>query len=406
MECKISIEKSTSKPYLYYIIIYLLLINIKSFQNFNAFTLLSNDILLITDVGIFKYNPSTDTQTIIKSSNIISSQDDQNYISVSQFTENEGGYIICRLKKTIFVFNSNLNTEYGNFEVGEIESCYCDIKSYKTLNGEITIIISYINSECKIKILMYQININQQNNFSQLIHEDIRQVITKDRIPQIILNKGITCEIIVKSTYYNKLYACFVADIQTFSISASVFDLENDLSFLYFSENVIQIAGTLIIKSTISSNKKNVFICLIESNNYLTCLVYNSESNKLSDKIEFFDGCSLNSPNTGVKYVNEKNEYSAYCYSSQGNKMKFIKFDENLNIKDKDENNDKCYNFFDIANNPCHTIHNSYLLYVKNLSKYYMFRSCNINGVYELKLLDITETCNTKIEDTGFNIKN
>lgn len=63
---------------------------------------------------------------------------------------------------------------------------------------------------------------------------------------------------------------------------------------------MIQTAGTLIIKITISPNKKDVFICLIENNNYLTCLVYNSESNELTDKIGFFDGFHLNSPNTGV----------------------------------------------------------------------------------------------------------
>ena len=41
------------------------------------------------------------------------------YISFTQFTEEEGGYIICRLKNTIFVFDQNLNNEYGNFEVDE-----------------------------------------------------------------------------------------------------------------------------------------------------------------------------------------------------------------------------------------------------------------------------------------------
>ena len=49
--------------------------------------------------------------------------------------------------------------------------------------------------------------------------------------------------------------------------------------------------------------------------------------------------------------------------------MKFIKFDENLNIKDKDEDFYQCYNYFDIANATCYTIVNSYLLYIKNDNK-------------------------------------
>ena len=166
MEPKINILKTISKSYLYFIVIYLLIIEIKSFQYFNVFNLLSDEFLLITDEGIIKFNPSTNTQTTIKSSNTISSQDDQNYISFFQFTEEEGGYIICRLKKSVFVFNSNLDNEYGNFELNEIENFYCDMKSYKTLDGKITIIFSYINNDCKIRLLMYQININQENNFA------------------------------------------------------------------------------------------------------------------------------------------------------------------------------------------------------------------------------------------------
>ena len=83
MERKINIVKTTSKSYLYFIVIYLLIIEIKSFQYFNVFYLLSGEFLLITDEGIIKFNPSTNTPSTIKSSNIISSQDDQNYISFS-----------------------------------------------------------------------------------------------------------------------------------------------------------------------------------------------------------------------------------------------------------------------------------------------------------------------------------
>ena len=273
MELKIKIEQNSSKTYLYFIIIYLLIIEIKSFRNFNAFNLLSNDILLITDVGIIKYDASTDTQTTIKSSTLIASQEDQNYISVSEFTEDEGGYIICRLKSTIFVFNSNLNNEYGNFEVSEISTVYCDMKSYKTLGAKLRIIINYINNECKMVLLMYQINVNQVDNFAKLIHQDSRQVISLYGYPQNILNKGISCELIVKSTYNNKLLACFVADQQTSAVIASIFDLEKNLTFLYFSENLKVVSGTSIIKSTISPNRKNSFVCLVEGNGYLTCRV-------------------------------------------------------------------------------------------------------------------------------------
>ena len=52
MKYKIKIENNILKSCLYYAIIYILIINIKSFQNFKAYNLISNDIVLITDQGI------------------------------------------------------------------------------------------------------------------------------------------------------------------------------------------------------------------------------------------------------------------------------------------------------------------------------------------------------------------
>ena len=406
MKYKIIIENNNFKSYLYYIIIFLLIINIKSFQNFKAFNLISNDIVLITDQGIIKYDTSSNTQTTIKESTIISSLNDQDYISFTQFPENEGGYAICRLKNTIFVYNNNLDNLYGSFEISEIQNFYCDMNPYKTLDGRITIIISYINGDQKLRILMFKINKGQTDNFGELIHEVTRQVKNKDGLEMNALNKAISCELMVKSNYNNKLLTCFAAEQQYYSVIASIFNPENSLSFLNFSENLIETSGTSIIKSAISPNKKNSFICLIDNNGYLNCFVYNSETNKLSEKIKFFDGCQQYSHNTDVRYISETNEYSANCFTSD-TQMKFIKFNENLNIKDTNQENTKCYHHFPVSNEQCYSVYYSYLLYVKSDSKYYMLRNCDMNSNnYVLNLLIISETCNTNIDKTGFNIEN
>ena len=407
MKYKIKNENNILKSCLYYAIIYTLIINIKSFQNFKAYNLISNDIVLITDQGIIRSNTSSGTQTSILESNIISSQNDQDYISFTQFPENEGGYAICRLKNTIYVFSDNLDNFCGSFEISEIENFYCDIKSYKTLEGEITIIIIYINDNQRLRLLMYKINIGQTTNFLELIHEDTRQVKNKyGATDSNVLNKAISCELVAKSGYSNKLLACFAAEQQYFTVFASIFDPENNLSFLYFSENLVDTNGTCMIKSAISPNKKNSFICLIDGNSYLNCLVYNSETNQLSDIINFIGNCQQYSYNTDVRYISETNEYSVNCYSIDGY-MKFIKFNENLNIKDKAQENDKCYYSFQVSNEECYAVYYSYLLYVKNENKYFMFRNCDIDHInYEVKLLSISDTCDTKIEKIGFDIEN
>ena len=107
------------------------------------------------------------------------------------------------------------------------------MKSYKTLDGRITIFISYINGNQKLRILMYKINIGQTDNFGELIHQTTRNVQNKNGIEMNVLNKAISCELIIKSNHNNKLLACFVADQQYYSVIASIFNPENDLSFLY-----------------------------------------------------------------------------------------------------------------------------------------------------------------------------
>ena len=137
-------NKSITKSYLYYIILFLFINVIKSFTYFQAFSLFK-DIILITDEGIFKYDPSTGNNLLIQSTNVIASQLDLDYVSFAQFPIDDGGYVLIRLKKYVYVFNEALSSYIGHIEVGNIDNFYSVIKTYKTLEGKNTIIISYIN---------------------------------------------------------------------------------------------------------------------------------------------------------------------------------------------------------------------------------------------------------------------
>ena len=60
-------------------------------------------------------------------------------------------------------------------------------------------------------------------------------------------------------------------------------------------------------------------------------------------------GCGAFKYYTGIKYVKEQNEYIGYCFLSNG-KLNMIKFDENFNIKDIDDNSNKSYIHFEYYN--------------------------------------------------------
>ena len=83
-----------------------------SFKYFKAHTLLSNKILLITNDGIIEYDPQLVTLKTIMNTSIIGSNSDLEFTSFAQFPSEEGGYIFCRLKENIYIFDESLDTCY------------------------------------------------------------------------------------------------------------------------------------------------------------------------------------------------------------------------------------------------------------------------------------------------------
>ena len=104
-------EKIYTNVCIFFFIIIISFINIHSIQYFKSFNLLSNDnLVLITDEGIIKYDPSKQNETLVQSSNNIQSNGDIKLVEFTQFPLEDGGYVICRLKDYIYIFDKTLDT--------------------------------------------------------------------------------------------------------------------------------------------------------------------------------------------------------------------------------------------------------------------------------------------------------
>ena len=308
MNKKIKIGKSMLRKNLFLILIHLLLPYLKSFTYFKAFSLLSNDVALITDEGIIRYEISTGQKYSIKPSNLIKSENDQDLIPFAQFHLDKGGYVICRIKSTIYIFDEYLSTFIYSFEINEITEFICILTPYKSNEGKNMIIISFINNNQKIEVLMYQIDIDQ----SQAVFDsqNVKQAINKDGNIRNILNKVVSCQLMASSNYDHNLLTCFVCIEEYFSITTMIFDPKNSLSFLYYSNNLKKTEGISIIDSSLSPDDKFSVICYIEFSGNLYCLTYNSETNKFSNIIKLINDCQGFQYNMGVKYINEKEKFS------------------------------------------------------------------------------------------------
>ena len=289
-----------SKIYFFTILFASLFISAQSFKYFKAFTLLSNKVLIITEEGIIKYDPETDSLTPIIESNLISSPNDIGLISFAQSPSDEGGYIYCRIKSLIYVLNENLsNNQFFTVEADEISNIYCTLVPYKKINGDITLMVNYIKNG-KIKILMYKIDLNQVE-ISSCIAEVCQKLKNIELNREIdALEKAITCQLI--PSINNKLLSCFSIEQQFFNIIACAFDPENNLSLLYFSDNMKKTDGTSIISSIYIDGK--VFVCFVDYKEILVCDVYDIQTKLFDDIIKLEDiNCGLNTFNMDIKYV-------------------------------------------------------------------------------------------------------
>ena len=389
-------ENMKLNKYLFFILIFLLYPS-QCFKYFKVYPLFSKDFLLITDEGIIKFSSITKAYIFIKESDIISSEADLDYISFSQLSLVEGGYVFARLNSHIFIFDGSLTNFYQDLTVDEILNSFCVLNPYKTKEGKLGLIISYINGAQHMRILNYQINLNDETNPGILIKEIIQDVIGYETNNlQKVLPKGITCQLISLTENVNDFLACFTIDIQNFSIVASFFYIENDLSFLYFSSNSIKTNGTSIIDSVISPNKDKIFICFIDYKSFLDCILYDLKINKFDDLIKLNIKCNVNAYNIDVQYISEEQEYMVYCLDNYD--IKFIKFNQDNKIKEIDKDNSKCFIQFNVITNNNYNIYSRNLLYIQNEGKYYVMKSINSNNQDHYDLLNVPENCNTKLE--------
>ena len=376
-----------------FITIGFLIIPLKSFKCFRAYNLLSNYILLITNEGIEVYDPQLNEHTILTESDLITGDSDIDYISFAQSPSDEGGYIYCRLKNYVFIYDESFKS-YGKFEI-KTANIYCVLNPYKTLEGNNTLIVTYINGNQKIDISIYTIDLNNSESPGFLyINNDRINLITSVGNPTLAINKGISCQFMYSSNYTNNLFVCFALAQTTYSMNALVIDPENSLEVIKYSNNVKQAEGLSAIDSALNPNQKESIVCIIDSNYNLQCLIYDFENNEFTDFEIMTDNCQLYPLNMGIKYVKERREYYVFCGIQSNIKYSFIRLDQNYNSK--------CNTTISVSIPGIYNYYSTRLLYDKNRHSYYFLYSCAKNNNDFFGLLEI-QNCNYMANDSIIN---
>ena len=131
--------------------------------------------------------------------------------------------------------------------------------------------------------------------------------------------------------------------------------------------------GAKIIKSQLSTDEKKSFVCYINNQNNVYCLIYNIDENNWSDENIYLDNCKLEISSLNIEYLDNLDVYILYCFQSS-TKYNLQKFDSSFAKKEDNENG-----VYDLSNTlvDCSEYYVSSL--VHNINNIKMFVYCNNN---------------------------
>ena len=375
---------------LIFIIISLLKVPVVSFKYFKAFNILSNDILLISDAGIIKYNIELDIKYLIASFTIENPDFNIQYISENQFSSEDGGYIICRINEYIYILSEDASFSYGNITISEIHNKYIELIPYITSDSIKSFIVCYINDQSEIISILHGINIPKFEESKIIFQTNQRIEYEEGKIASISL-RSIGCKLIDIENKQNIL-TCFIATNDNYMNAISM-EQENNFNQIEINRKDVNVIASLITVEN-GPNKANHLICFADSSIF-RCIKYNSILKEWDNVTISLNECIFFHYNRGLKYINE--EYLVYCYNSYY-QLTYIKLDEEYNQKQFNENG-KCTTTISY----CYTMYTSTLLYNKNDNNYSILSECSFSRDI-FRISNINDECEVNVNDINITL--
>jgi len=366
------------------LIIFILLINVvKCYQLLKTFNTLSNDVIILCEDGIIKYDTKTETQTLIEPYNILKGIGNIKFVSISQFPLEEGGYILCRIQNYIYLLSRDANESYGFVYVDGIYNVYTEMIHYTTKNNKKSFIIAFIN-QLKINLLMYEINFTSYND-TELSFKIEHQILYGD---STIFDHIISCEVMMISNE-DKLLSCFLFN-NKMNIISSIFDPENNFKLLNLTSEIEENEVRIITRIPSVDPKKNL-VCYINSSNNLKCFIYTLANEEWTEPFVLFEYCTNPYNSRGIIYNNKKNEYLIYCYTSDF-LLSMIKLDENFDVKYTSSESEICRFTFELEY--YYSMSTSSLFYSEYKDTYYIASyGFGPNDYEKFRISEIEDKC-------------
>ena len=305
-------------------------------------TLLNGNNVLIDSLGIHFFNSDLsiedDSKKIIFGEQILTSE---NYCKtvISQFSLNDGGYIMILIMNKIYFFQSDgtLLTSTPIDLSSIINSAYYNLTPYKKDGNYLYYIISYTNMDNK-KLILHCFKFNYDSIDNENVISKEFDIVGQQYNYQASYLSGGSCTFLLTSSEYNIL-VCFYAFFYPTEIHSRAFDPSNDFEEIteyyktfYENDNV-----NFYYYLSVFGNSENNKAFIILNNGDLFSLIYDFDNfffNKIKLGTEEFSGFNWDFNRNQFTYFTQTNEFT-FISSKPGNpQITIMIFNNDFTLKE------------------------------------------------------------------------
>ena len=338
------------------------------------------------------YSQNSALLSTFRFQNQIITPEEKNMISLNYIYNDYNKVLYLIVKNKIYSGINDFTTEVSNENITNRPSI---IVPYNCVNNNCTILISLIDSDKKLRIYKYQ-NICGFTDYYYLNHKIITLTDSSSHASLSICDY-VSCQIMAYSD--NKVYVCFYENEKTEigTITLNLDTLEQDpLKPPKLKRN----SGAKNIKSILFNDDQKAFICYINNNNSIACVIFDLNRNEFDKEYKYIE--SIPDQNYfSIDYFKSKNHYFLYAFTSD-TKIYYEVLDDQMNIVDNSYNGGKyCLTLFQISLCSDNNLPTAVISFNYDNDNYRIIKICQNENIFTINVISIT--CNIPYDRVEIN---
>ena len=385
------------------IILLLIITKIKSEEDiykfdFNylvSFILINENIIISSNDGFYTFNSNfMSLYNYTFPTSLTLDNKKYEYPSFTQFSEEEGGYVICYLLKNIYIFNKNGEFIYlidaNETSIVKDETNNYRINAYKKENLEYYYsIITFDYSVHYGMFYMFYYKINLSNYNKELLFYNTHSNYSE----KIGGQNTICCEKMITNNKDNYITCFYQYEKQSIKVIGEL-SFQPDKNFTYieprkYLELNCQNKIVEFASSTINDDKTKAYICYSAHSQKSTCFYYDINTREFSNIYVIGYQCTKSLYLFNLYYFRKTKEFIFSCVDSTSI-YSIIKFKENISLIQPNISG-----IYNIEN--CNSVNSFSILYYSINNEYIMYSlsTCSPSYIFKLYKNNLTYFFNT-----------